>query len=388
MKTFEKLDTSHKIVKRLFAMMHRYHGDLEKAEVTIDVLLCHNKDKDGEAHHVDMVGIQLSPTWAEGPAWPVVAPCKPYVVRPAPTKRTTSPKTWKCAVFLPDMQIGYFRDRDGNLHPTQDEGALDIALAIVRAAKPDVVILAGDNLDFPELSRFRLAPPFVQTTQATVDRAGLLLAQLRAAAGPECEIVWLAGNHEERLPNYILDNARAAFGLRAANQPDSWPLLSVPALLRTDDHAVTYRPGYPASEHWINDRLRVVHGHKVRSGGSTAHAYLNEERVSTLFGHVHRREWAERTRATRGGSRTILAASPGCLARTDGRVPSTKGGIDLDGLPVSITEDWQQGVAVVDFQDGDAPFSYEQVSIHDGWARWRGRDFYAAVDVEGQPVAA
>lgn len=35
------------------------------------------KDADGESHTVDLAGVQLSPTWAEGPRWPLVNPARP-----------------------------------------------------------------------------------------------------------------------------------------------------------------------------------------------------------------------------------------------------------------------------------------------------------------------
>jgi hypothetical protein len=211
--------------------------------------------------------------------------------------------------------------------------------------------------------------------QAAIDRGTLLCAQVRDAA-PNAEIIWLAGNHEERIPNYLLDNAAAAFGIRQGNKPTSWPVMSVPFLLRMDEYGVEYRPGYPAAHVWINQRLRVIHGDKVASGGSTAHKYLGAEKTSVIYGHIHRREWAERTRDDWDGARTIMAASPGCLARTDGAVPSTKSGMDFDGRPLYRSEDWQQGVAVVTFEEGDGRFVYEQVAIRDGWAHYRGKDFY------------
>ena len=328
---------------------------------------------------VDMLGVELSPAWEEGPQWPVVQPCPPQRVV-YPRQSVTSDEGWSTAVILPDMQIGYYRDRDDVLQPTHDEAALWIALQVVKAARPSQVVMVGDNLDFPELGKYLTTPAFARTTQAAIDRAGSLMAQVRVCAGPGAGVVWLAGNHEERLPKYLLSNSVAAFGLRKANAPESWPVLSIPYLCRTDEVGIEFRPGYPASECWINDRLRVIHGHKATK--TTTTAYLNEERVSTIYGHVHRREWAERTRAARGGRRTILAASPGCLCRIDGKVPSVKGGWDHDGLPVTATEDWQQGLAVVQYQEGDGAFVYEQVAIHqegDGsWARWRGREFRSA----------
>lgn len=332
------------------------------------------KDQDGNAEIVDLAGISLVPRWADGPEWPVVQP-GPVVKLPA-SKAVSVVSGWQRCPVLPDIQIGYFRNAAGDLEPTHDEAALSLALSIVKASKPSRVVLVGDNLDLPELSKYRLSPAYAQTTQATIDRATTLCAELRAAA-PDARIVWLAGNHEERLPNYLLDNARAAFGLRAGNTPGSWPVLSVPYLCRMDEFGIEYVPGYPASHHWITPRLKVIHGELVRNQASTATAYLGREKTSVIFGHVHRREYAARTRDDHDGPREVMAASPGCLARTDGAVPSTKGGTDLDGRPLYRSEDWQQGLAVVEFNPDDGRFSYEQVAIHDGWAAWRGKHYSA-----------
>lgn len=333
------------------------------------------KDEQGDAQVVDMVGVQFTPTWETGPAWPVMRPA-PKVRLPL-RKCAVNGTDMKSCVVLPDMQIGYYRDREEELVPTHDEDAITVSLSIIRAAKPTSVVLVGDNLDLPELSSYRLSPAYQRTTQATIDRAGLLCAQLRDAA-PDAEIVWLAGNHEERMPKWLLDNARAAFGLRrAGDAPDSWPIMSVPFLCNMDDYRIDYRPGFPAADYWVNHRLRVIHGHLVKSGTSTASAYLAREKSSVIFGHTHRLEWAERTRQDHDGPRRILAMSPGCLARVDGVVPSTKQGLDLDGRPLVSHEDWQQGIAVIGFEEGDGPFWPELVPIHDGRAMWRGKEYSA-----------
>ena len=330
------------------------------------------KNDEGEAEIHDLMGIQFSPAWETGPQWPVINPGKPANVKMVLPKPITKPDGYETAVILPDIQFGYYRDSNGDLVSTHDETALTIALNIVATSNPEKVILVGDNMDFPEFGKYRLSPAFAQTTQASIDRATKFSAELRAAA-PNADIVWLAGNHEERLPNYVLDNAKAAFGLRRGNTPDNWPVLSVPHLCRFDEHRIRYLAGYPASSYWINERIRVIHGDKVASGGSTAHKYLATSKTSVVFGHIHRREWAERSREDFDGPKTILAASPGTLAKTDGAVPSTKGGIDLDGRPLPIVEDWQQGLAVVTYQPGDGEFWYEQIPIHSGRAWWRGK---------------
>jgi predicted phosphodiesterase len=337
------------------------------------------KNEEGEAEVHDLVGVQLSPQWADGPAWPVIT--QGPSIKLSPVKATGKKKAgeWKTAVVLPDMQIGYFRLADDSLEPTHDEVALEVALAITKDAQPDVLVLVGDNLDFPEFGKYLTTAPYQRTTQAALDRATLLCAQLRAAA-PNAKIVWIAGNHEERLPRSIATNAAAAFGLRRGNLPESWPVMSVPFLCRFDDYDVEFLAGYPASMYWINERLRVIHGDRVNSNGVTASKFLAREKVSVIYGHIHRREWAEMTREDHDGPRTILAASAGCLARIDGAVPSVKGGVDLDGRPIVRHEDWQQGIAIVDYKDGDGDFNLELVPIRQGTARWRGTDYACGND--------
>lgn len=341
-------------------------------------------DDEGNYSTSNTVSLSINPKWNSGPSWPVVQQAKPVFIKGSTAKPGSKDAVreagFKKCVVLPDMQMGFYSDADGVVHATHDDAAIDVALQIVKYLKPDLVIFNGDNLDFPELSKYRLSPAFVRTTQASIDRAGLLAAQVRAAAGPDCEIRWLEGNHEMRISNYIIDNAVAAFGLKKANAPKDWPVLSIPFLCRFDEYGIDYLPGYPANETWINERLRVIHGTHVVSGGSTAHKYLSNDRVSTIYGHIHRREWAERTRAGHGGPQTIMAMSPGCLARVDGKVPSTKGGIDLNGVPIPVVEDWQQGLAVITYKEGNGEFLVEQVPIWDAWTIYHGKEFRATVE--------
>jgi predicted phosphodiesterase len=334
------------------------------------------KDENGEAEIHDLWAFQFSPAFEDGPDWPVINP-GPSISLPKSTVKKTPRKGFKKAIIVPDIQIGYYRLDDGTYEPCHDERAVSIALQVISDTQPDLIVCVGDNLDFPELGKYRHSPAYAYTTQKSIDRAAVLGFELRAAA-PNARIVWLAGNHEERLPNFILDNAKAAFGLRKGDTPKSWPVMSVPSLCRFDESKIEYIPGYPAGDFWINEKLRVIHGNRVKSNGSTAHIYLNQEKVSVIYGHIHRCEIAWKTRLDFDGARTIMAASPGCLARIDGAVPSTKGGIDLDGRPVPVTEDWQQGLGIVYFQDGEEhKFTYENMQIYNGWGMYQGIEYRA-----------
>jgi len=347
-------------------------GDIKRVSIYQSLI----KDENGDAQVHDLAAIQFAPSWDEGPKWPVVQQ-GPQIQLQKTTTKPQKPTTFKTAVVPPDIQIGYFRNREGNLEATHDEKALDICLAMIKDIQPEIVVLVGDNLDLPEMGKYVTYPAYAQTTQASVDRATMFCAQLRAAA-PHARIVWLAGNHEERMPKYLVQNAGAAYGLRKGNTPESWPVLSVPYLCRMDEYGIEYKPGYPAADFWINKKLRIIHGDRVKSGGSTAHVYLNNEKTSVIYGHIHRIETAFKTREDFDGPRTIMAASPGCLARIDGAIPSTRGGVDLDGRPLTRHENWQQGIGVVMYEDdNEHKFSYEVAPIYDGWSMFRGKEYKA-----------
>lgn len=347
-------------------------GDIKKISLYQSLI----KDENGEAQVHDLAAIQFSPTWESGPEWPVVQQGKPVQLQKVTTK-PKAPTDFKTCVIPPDIQIGYYRNLDGSMEPTHDEKAISIFLALINELQPELIVMVGDNLDLPEMGKYLTYPAYAQTTQAAIDRATMLCAQMRNAC-PHAQIVWLAGNHEERMPKYLLTNAAAAYGLRKGNTPDSWPVLSVPYLCRMDEYGVEYRPGYPAADFWINKKLKIIHGDRVKSSGSTAHVYLNEEKVSVIYGHIHRIETAFKTREDYAGPRTIMAASPGCLARIDGAIPSTKGGVDLDGRPIIRHENWQQGIGIVTYEDdGDHKFAYECMTIYNGWSMYRGKEYRA-----------
>lgn len=333
-----------------------------------------SKGEDGEPVITPLSGTSLilNPKWEKGPAWPVVQPAKPTLIKPV--KAVKKPKSaYREAVILPDPQFGY-RSIDGTFDPFHDEKAIACALKIVADVQPELIVLLGDLLDFAQFSaKFVQEPSFALTTQRTLDRCHEFLAQLRATC-PKAEIKILEGNHEQRLPMSIIKNAAAAYGIRQANIPETWPVLSIPHLLRLDELKAEYISGYPNGRVWINDRLACAHApSKLRSGGSSAAASIDDERVSVITGHIHKIEIKHKTRNVRGGFKQNFVASLGCLCRIDGAVPSTKGALDVRGRPVLHYEDWQHAVGVVTFKPGDGPFALDIVPIIEGEAIFRGR---------------
>jgi predicted phosphodiesterase len=341
------------------------------------------KDADGEIQTKDLVGIQISPKWEQGPEWPVVQPAQPVVIK-SPAKPKKAPALiggWKQAVILPDPQIG-FRQFDEDLDPFHDDKAMDVALQVLNSLEHDhgvdQVINLGDFLDLPAQGKYEQEAAFAFTTQHAIDRGHLFLGQQRSAA-PDAKIVVLEGNHDRRMQKFVQANALSAFGLRRANVPDSWPVMSLPYLLRLDELDIEYIDAYPAGMWWINDSLRAIHGDKVNSGGSTAMKYTNEmPHISTVFGHIHRQEIQSKTTFDRAGKIKAMAISPGCLCRVDGAVPSVKGSVGIDGRPVTYYENWQQGMAVITYKP-EGSFHVDLVHIDDGKTLYRGQEFSASL---------
>lgn len=357
---------------------------VEKVRVSSYQMLTKNEDGEADIHDLQAASLVLKPIWENGPQWPVIQPAPPVQVTPLKVTAKPLADGWKRAVLLPDPQIGFRRilnsPNQSELNPFHDEQAMNVALQIVNAVQPDLIVNMGDFIDFPEFSaKFLKEAGFQLTTQSAIDRAGLFLAEQRANA-PEAKIVLMEGNHDKRLPLYIQTNALAAYGLRRANKPDSWPALSVPVLLDLDELGVEYYDGYPAREYWINDNFKCIHGYvsKNEGHGATAKQLIEHARETVAQGHNHRLEQTFKTVYDHGEIKIYAALTVGSLCRIDGAVPAaTRSAPDHTGRPVPSWQNWQQGLCVVEYQEGNGAFHAELVPILFGQARYRG-EMYSA----------
>lgn len=383
----KKVDTPDGVVKLLAShgVTKDDIGTIKSISLSTYQSLIKNDDGDPEVVDLASTKILISPQWEIGPAWPLIQPSPPVKIDP-PKPRKKAPSLvggWEIAVVLPDPQIGFRKYSDGEMDPFHDDSAMDVAIQVTAALEHEVgvaqVINLGDYLDLPQQGKYAQEAAFAHTTQPALDRGGIFLAEQRAAA-PNAKLVLIEGNHDKRMRNFVEMNALSAFGLKRANTPESWPVMSVPYLLRMDELGdCIYMDGWPAATWWINEKLRAIHGDKVRSNGSTAAAYTNDmPHVSTIFGHIHRQEIQSKTTFDRQGKIKSMAISPGCLCRIDGSVPSVKGGQKDDGRPVLHYENWQQGISVVTYKP-EGSFHVDLVHIDNGKTLYRGQEFISRV---------
>ena len=327
------------------------------------------KDSDNEPHVFDL----------EGKKYKKTVDVEELLIRQAPPLRITPSRTripereHRVIVDLPDIQMDFYHDLEGERHPTHDERALKVARMICQDLKPNVIVIGGDNVDMAALSRFekdslRFSAP--EALQLAIDGLSNFLGHLRSE-NPQSRIIMLEGNHDKRLSKYVLKHAEKLYGLKRANSRNEYPVNTFPFLLRLEDMKIEYASGYPANEVWLEDDLVFVHGDRVRSSSSTAELYSKDYDNDVIFHHIHRHEMHSRTTKT---GRFITAASFGTLASIEGDVPSYGNGIDDRGNVVPKYENWQQGMGVI-LQYPDGYREMHPIHIRNGQARFLGREY-------------
>ena len=347
------------------------------------------KGENGEPRVVDLESSKISFTPKKSkisePEWPVIQPAAPVVVHTFSYCGCERSEFLKSGKKNPDMHVTLafsdahfgFRQEYASLSeriewwPFHDEEVLEFVLQVADEVKPDVIVNAGDFLDLPSHSKFDQEPSFSGTMQKTLDTSHAYLARLSAIV-PDAKKIYLEGNHDIRLSKHVMANACASFGLRPANTPASWPVLSIPHLLRLEELGWVYLDGWPNNSYYVNESCKVIHGKQLQLG-----KVADSEFVSVVQGHSHRVAQEYRTRRTQAGSKTSFYAMIGCCARVDGSLPSTRSSLDLQGRPLCVgNEDWQQGFALI-YTDKVKGLSWlEQVSISNHVAMWRGKEYY------------
>ena len=279
--------------------------------------------------------------------------------------RATLNTNLKCAIILPDMQTGFRRDvNTGKLTAIHDRVAIDLALQLIKYLNPHRVVLLGDNLDLAEFStKYQISNDFYFTTQASLVELAWWLGQIRSI-NPNMQIDYTQGNHEKRLEKYINEKAIALSGLKAANNLNGFPSISVESLLGLNSLNIKCH-SYPEGKVALNSNLICIHGETAKGqSGATVSELVKSARVSVIQGHIHRHEVAVRTTwDAYDDYYQYTAASFGCLCKiAPGVVPGMK-----------IRQNWQNGIGIVWYEEsGLEQFRLEYVPIINGRSLYDG----------------
>lgn len=162
--------------------------------------------------------------------------------------------------------------------PYHDRTTIELAVATAKKRNLVGILLNGDILDSHEVSRFD-KDPRAPRYKAEIETGKQFFAWLRGQC-PSVDVIYKAGNHEDRLDNYIIQRAPALFDLEGVN---------LTSLLHLAHHGVE----------WVGDKrliklgeLKVVHGHEYMGGVSTAvnpaRGMFLKARSVVMCAHFHR----------------------------------------------------------------------------------------------------
>jgi len=236
-----------------------------------------------------------------------------------------------------------------------DKDVFELTKAYMKDYKPDTLVINGDMLDFYSLSTFDKNPERKYDLQSELTTGREILRDLRKTVGPKCKMVYIEGNHENRLQKYLWRNPELF------NLPD----LKLDKLLRLSKYNVEFVA--VDNDYWrntnghykIGDAI-ITHGDNRTNGtsvsgyaGYSAKNSMLKMQTSIVLGHVHRLALVKHT--TPYG--TLTGVEAGCLCQKSG------------------TANWQQGFATFETDDDNKNYNYRIHHIEDNKLRVDGTTY-------------
>jgi predicted phosphodiesterase len=235
--------------------------------------------------------------------------------------------------------------------PFQNPEAEAAVLEYIRNNPGKKLIHLGDGADFYSLASFRkgLPPSERMYLRQEVDVVRSKFKEYAAAAESYGELVFLKGNHDERLDRYLELHGGELFDLVG-------DVLSFESVTGAADAGWKVIGPYGRGC-WVGQPggLWATHGDYARSeSGASAKAHLRKYGHSVIHGHTHRLGQVFQTMQSAEGDRTIVGVEAGTLA-------------DPYLTPrASHFSDWQFGFAVVWVAKDSPRFHVDLVAITDG----------------------
>lgn len=210
---------------------------------------------------------------------------------------------------------------DFHIWPGKESTALRAFKKLCDDLRPAAVILNGDVLDFPQISRH---PPIgwesTPSPKEEIEAAQDHLSDI-ATAARRARKVWCLGNHDARMETRLATVASEYRGIKGIHLSDHFPIWE------------------RAWSCWINDT--VVIKHRWKGGVHATHNNTVNAGKTMVTGHLHSQKVTPYTdyNGTRYGVDT------GCVAD-----PDHKAFVDYtEDAPLN----WRSGFAVLTFKDGE-----------------------------------
>lgn len=173
----------------------------------------------------------------------------------------------KRVLFWPDIHIPY-----------QDETTVELIIEYAKKIFADMIVFAGDLIDFYQISRF-MHDPKQKTVTEEIKLTKKFLERIRGEF-PAAKIIYKRGNHEERLEHFILSQCPQLSGLLENLLEEKLNL----AGFGIDYEIMPFSIGY----------LWYIHGHEVPCKNSNVEYMTNIiwkwSHDNVISGHWHREQ--------------------------------------------------------------------------------------------------
>lgn len=229
--------------------------------------------------------------------------------------------------------------------PYHDVKAVETAIAIGKEHRPDELVIEGDFFDCYTISDYDQDPAkAARLLQEEIAEGVALLLRLEKELKPK-RVVFIEGNHEDRVTRYLRRNAPKLMGTMNVRQ-----ILGIPDRFH-------FIPWGPKNKYFCG-KLVVTHG--TRANKHCAAAMAERYKCSVLFGHTHRVQ--EFNIRTVHGER-IKGITNGWLG-------------DMDRAAEYVTDiaDWGHCVTPGWFRE-NGDFWLQNVEIENGKAVFNGKPF-------------
>jgi len=229
---------------------------------------------------------------------------------------------------------------DAHIWPGPMTTAMRAFIKFIKQEKPAAVILNGDVMDFPRISRhppigWEKTPTVIQEIEAAQD----ILHEIEKAAG-KARKLWTLGNHDARFATRL-----------ASIAPEYAKVKGV----HLQDHFALWEPSWAVG---INDDVVVKHRHK--GGIHATHNSTLWAGKTTVTGHLHSLKVTPLSDYT--GTR--YGVDCGCLADTTSRT-------FLDYTEANPLN-WRSGFVVLTFKDGKLLWPETVAKWDEDHVQWRG----------------
>lgn len=261
-------------------------------------------------------------------------------------------------VFLADPHLPYL-----------NEPLMRATERFLQDEQPSQIVFLGDAGDHNRISRHRGHPRFIATINETNDAVANYFYRIRMAAGWECEFIFIPGNHDQRILDYMLDHAAEFADVRPGQfdheEVPPEQLITLNRFYRLDDLGIKHiDEDWKLASYPVVQELTARHGHFTGEGAEKK--ALEKYGRSQIHGHLHRGEQRYRTKHDPLDIR--VSVSVPCMCE-----------VEVDGLGYSPEPDWTPGIGLAHVWDDEtfvtsmAPFIKNQLLLPDG-RRYSGEE--------------